>query len=117
VGPLTIISCDNLVDNGTRLGRAVQHLAEAVDPNLARWMREVAFRGTMVDSITPATTDDLRERVAEVLGMTDRWPVQREGFVQWVIEDRSAAEGPDWESAASSSLTMLEPTTGPSCAC
>jgi fructuronate reductase len=100
VGPLTIVSCDNLVDNGTRLGRAVQQLAEADDRNLARWIQEtVAFPRTMVDSITPATTDDLRERVAAVLGMTDRWPVQREGFVQWVIEDRSSGEIPDWESA------------------
>jgi fructuronate reductase len=105
VGPLTIVSCDNLVDNGTRLGRAVQQLAQVDDPNLARWIEEqVAFPRTMVDSITPATTDDLRERVAEALGMTDRWPVQREGFVQWVIEDRSAGPGrqnagPDWESA------------------
>jgi len=99
-GPLTVISCDNLVDNGTRLGRAVQQLAQVADVNLARWIEEkVAFPRTMVDSITPATTDDLRERVAEVLGMTDRWPVQREGFVQWVIEDRSAAEVPDWASA------------------
>ena len=105
VGPLTIVSCDNLVDNGTRLGRAVQQLAEANDPDLARWIAdEVAFPRTMVDSITPATTEDLRERVAEALGMTDRWPVQREGFVQWVIEDRAAGRGgddagPDWESA------------------
>jgi fructuronate reductase len=105
VGPLTIISCDNLVDNGTRLGRAVQQLAQVDDPDLARWIEEqVAFPRTMVDSITPATTDDLRERVAEALDMTDRWPVQREGFVQWVIEDRSAGvardnAGPDWESA------------------
>jgi fructuronate reductase len=53
----------------------------------------------MVDSITPATTDVLRERVGEVLGVTDRWPVQREGFVQWVIEDRSAGDIPDWASA------------------
>jgi fructuronate reductase len=100
VGPLTIVSCDNLVDNGTRLGRAVQQLAEADDRDLARWIEEkVAFPRTMVDSITPATTDDLRERVGEMLGVTDRWPVQREGFVQWVIEDRSSGEGPDWESA------------------
>ncbi len=99
VGPLTIISCDNLVDNGTRLGRAVQQLAEVDDRNLARWIEErVAFPRTMVDSITPATTDDLRERVTEVLGVTDRWPVQREGFAQWVIEDRSAGTIPDWES-------------------
>src|SRR3977135_429405 len=100
VGPLTIVSCDNLVDNGTRLGRAVQQLAEADDPSLARWIQEkVAFPRTMVDSITPATTDALRERVTEVLRVTDRWPVQREGFVQWVIEDRSAGDIPDWESA------------------
>ena len=99
-GPLTIVSCDNLVDNGTRLGRAVQQLAREADADLARWIEEkVAFPRTMVDSITPATTDDLRERVEEVLGMTDRWPVQREGFVQWVIEDASAGEIPDWESA------------------
>jgi fructuronate reductase len=100
VGPLTIVSCDNLVDNGARLGRAVRQLAEAADRNLALWIQErVAFPRTMVDSITPATTDALRERVATVLGMTDRWPVQREGFAQWVIEDRSAGEVPDWESA------------------
>jgi fructuronate reductase len=99
-GPLTIVSCDNLVDNGSRLARAVQQLAEADDPNLARWIEEkVAFPRTMVDSITPATTEVLRERVAEVLGLSDRWPVQREGFVQWVIEDRSAGEIPDWASA------------------
>jgi fructuronate reductase len=102
--PLTLISCDNLADNGRRLGRAVQQLAEAEDRNLAHWIQEkVAFPRTMVDSITPATTDDLRERAAAALGVIDRWPVQREGFVQWVIEDHSAgpdreSAGPDWES-------------------
>ena len=99
-GPLTIVSCDNLVDNGTRLGRAVQQLAQVSDPDLARWIEDkAAFPRTMVDSITPATTDGLRERVAQVLGMTDRWPVQREGFVQWVIEDARAGDIPDWQSA------------------
>lgn len=100
VGPMTIVSCDNLVNNGTRLGRAVQQLAQVEDASLARWIEEkVAFPRTMVDSITPATTGDLRERVTEVLGMTDRWPVQREGFVQWVIEDRAAGDVPDWQNA------------------
>jgi fructuronate reductase len=99
VGPLTIVSCDNLVDNGSRLSRAVRQLAAAHDRNLEHWIEErVAFPRTMVDSITPATTDDLRERVATALGLVDRWPVQREGFAQWVIEDRSAGDIPDWES-------------------
>jgi fructuronate reductase len=99
-GPLTVVSCDNLVDNGSRLGRAVLQLAESGDRNLARWIEEkAAFPRTMVDSITPATTDALKDHVAVVLGVTDRWPVQREGFVQWVIEDRSAGDIPDWASA------------------
>jgi fructuronate reductase len=53
----------------------------------------------MVDSITPATTDALRERVASTVGFTDRWPVQRERFVQWVMEDRLNGDGPDWQAA------------------
>jgi len=100
IGPLTVVSCDNLVDNGARLARAVQQLAEAVDRNLAHWIRDnVAFPRTMVDSITPATTDALRERVTDALGVADRWPVQREAFVQWVIEDISSGDVPAWEGA------------------
>jgi fructuronate reductase len=99
-GPLTVISCDNLVDNGTRLARAVTLLAEERNRNLARWIEEkVQFPRTMVDSITPATTDALKQRVAGVVGLEDRWPVQREGFVQWVIEDHFGNGGPDWASA------------------
>ena len=97
--PLTVISCDNLSDNGARLARAVGQLAELRDPSLRHWIEDHAyFPRTMVDSITPATTDVLRERVKGVLGMEDRWPVQRESFAQWVLEDRLAAGGPDWGS-------------------
>ena len=100
LAPLTVISCDNLTDNGIRLGRAVSQLAEARDPGLARWIEDhTHFPRTMVDSITPATTDALRERVAEALGMRDRWPVQRESFLQWVLEDQVAVNGPDWAGA------------------
>ena len=99
LAPLTVISCDNLVDNGIRLGRAVSQLAAARDPGLARWIEDHChFPRTMVDSITPATTDALRDRVAAALGVRDRWPVQRESFLQWVLEDKVAAEGPDWAS-------------------
>lgn len=97
---LTVISCDNLVDNGARLAGAVGQLARLRDPGLAHWIEDhVRFPRTMVDSIAPATTDALRERVAEASGLRDRWPVQRESFLQWVLEDRLAADGPDWASA------------------
>jgi fructuronate reductase len=50
----------------------------------------------MVDSITPATDDELREHVAAQIGVVDRWPVQREAFTQWVIEDCMRGPQPDW---------------------
>jgi fructuronate reductase len=99
--PFIVISCDNLVDNGARLARATARFAEALsDRTLAGWIeREVSFPRTMVDSITPATTDVLKHSVASALGVRDRWPVQREAFVQWVIEDGFRHESPDWQRA------------------
>jgi fructuronate reductase len=95
--PPSIVSCDNLSDNGARLRRAVLQFANEFDSGLAQWIEsEIAFPRTMVDSITPATDDALRARVAEHIGVQDRWPVQREAFMQWVIEDCMRASAPDW---------------------
>jgi fructuronate reductase len=96
-GPISVISCDNLTDNGRKLGAAVVALAAAQgDQPLADWIAQtVAFPNTMVDSITPATDDALRARAAEHLGLEDAWPIQRERFTQWVIEDRLAPGAPD----------------------
>ncbi|MEN5118574.1 mannitol dehydrogenase family protein [Luteimonas sp. TWI662] len=89
LAPYTVLSCDNLADNGVRLRRAVLAFAERIDPALARWIdAEAAFPRSMVDSITPATDDTLRVRVADTLGLDDAWPVQREPYAQWVVEDR-----------------------------
>ncbi|WP_372018029.1 mannitol dehydrogenase family protein [Pseudoxanthomonas sp. 10H] len=86
--PFTVLSCDNLADNGGRLRRAVLQFARQSDPALADWIdTEVAFPRSMVDSITPATDDALRARVAAQLGMDDAWPIQREPYTQWVVED------------------------------
>jgi fructuronate reductase len=98
--PLTVISCDNLMGNGAKLGAATRTLAERWDPALAAWIEaEVAFPGTMVDCITPATTDESRARIEVALGLADRACVSREAFAQWVIEDRFAGPRPAWERA------------------
>jgi fructuronate reductase len=97
LAPFTTICCDNLTDNGGKLGRAVIRLARERDTDLARWIEaEAAFPRTMVDSIVPASDDALRARVEESTGLIDHWPVQREAFAQWVIEDRFCNETPDW---------------------
>ena len=95
--PLNVVSCDNLTDNGPRLRRALVEFARKHDADLARWIEdEIAFPRTMVDSIAPATDAALRDRIAEQLGTVDRWPVQREAFTQWVIEDCMRGPQPDW---------------------
>lgn len=96
--PVPILSCDNLPDNGRLLAAAARDFAAARDPGLAAWIEaEVPFPCSMVDSITPATTAELQRRVTAETGFEDRWPVQRESFVQWVVEEHRALDGPDWE--------------------
>jgi fructuronate reductase len=95
--PLSIISCDNQPGNGVRLRGAVLTLAEKVDPELAAWIFDrITFPSSMVDAITPASTDTLRSLVADTIGLQDLAAVQREAFCQWVIEDHFAAATPDF---------------------
>lgn len=88
VAPFTVLSCDNLPENGHVAAAAVIGLARLSDPALADWIAaHVAFPNSMVDCITPATTDRERALVAETFGLTDAAPVVCEPFRQWVLED------------------------------
>jgi fructuronate reductase len=94
--PFTPICCDNMASNGTKLGNAVAAFAQCLDPELARWIREsVQFPNTVVDSITPATDDQLRNLVREATGCDDWIPVSREAYAQWVIDDVLPRGSPD----------------------
>jgi fructuronate reductase len=107
---VTVLSCDNLTDNGRKLEAATIALAEAIDPETARWIAgEVRFPNAMVDSITPATDDALRTRVAAATGFEDAWPIQREAFTQWVIEDRFAGERPALDAAGVTFASEVRP--------
>jgi fructuronate reductase len=99
VPPFAVLSCDNLPDNGFVLHRALVAYARVIDADLARWIEaEVVCPRTMVDSITPATDDALRKRALELTGMLDEWPIQREPFTQWVVEDLPVMRDADWAS-------------------
>lgn len=94
--PYAVVACDNLADNGWRLKAAVVAFAGKVDADLAAWIdANGSFPRTMVDSITPATDDALRARVQTATGLEDAWPIQREAFTQWVIEDVLPSDAPD----------------------
>jgi fructuronate reductase len=101
-GPLTVVSCDNLPDNGAVLRGLVTDAAAllpaAEGDELLAWLdASVRFPVTMVDRIVPATTDEDRATVARLLGVRDEGVVVTEPFSQWVIEDSFAAPRPAWE--------------------
>jgi fructuronate reductase len=99
IAPYLVLSCDNLSDNGLTLQRAVLAFSARRDPVLTEWIGErTRFPRTMVDSITPATDSALRSSVAQALKLEDAWPVQRERFVQWVVEETDFTSQPDWTS-------------------
>ncbi|HYJ82607.1 MAG TPA: mannitol dehydrogenase family protein [Allosphingosinicella sp.] len=99
LAPFTPLCCDNMVSNGRKLGAAVVEYAGRIDGELARWIAgETIFPDTMVDSITPATTDSLRRLVRD-RGYDDEIPVSREAYSAWIVEDVLPPGSPDLASA------------------
>ena len=89
VAPFTVLTCDNLPNNGRVVEGVVLALARAIDPGLADWIAaEGAFPATMVDRIVPATRPEDVDRLAAATGVLDLAPVMHEPFRQWVVEDR-----------------------------
>jgi mannitol 2-dehydrogenase len=96
----TIVSCDNIVENGNVARRAFTSYAELADPKLAQWIREnTRFPNSMVDRITPVTTPDVIEKLEADFGVTDAWPVATEPFTSWVLEDNFTDGRPPLEEA------------------
>jgi mannitol 2-dehydrogenase len=109
-GVFTVMSCDNLPGNGELTRRVFMEFARRRDPELAEWVeREVAFPGSMVDRITPVTTDADIAALRERFGLEDRWPVVCEPFTQWVLEDSFSAGRPPYEDAGVQLVGDVEP--------
>jgi mannitol 2-dehydrogenase len=110
LAPFTVMSCDNLQGNGHLSRRAFTAFARLRDPELGEWVeREVRFPNSMVDRITPQTTDDDRAEVRERFGIDDRWPVMCEPFTQWVLEDAFSLGRPPYEDAGVQVVDDVEP--------
>ncbi|MFL6027725.1 MAG: mannitol dehydrogenase family protein [Friedmanniella sp.] len=109
-GPITLLSCDNLPDNGEVTRRVTLEFAARLDEELARWVeRTVDFASSMVDRITPATTEGDRQLVAEHQGYLDAAPVATEPFSEWVISGAFPAGRPAWEDAGATLVDDVAP--------
>jgi mannitol 2-dehydrogenase len=110
LAPFTVMSCDNLQGNGRLSQRVFTTFARLRDPDLGDWVeREVRFPNSMVDRITPVTTDADRAEVRERFGIDDLWPVVSEPYTQWVLQDAFTAGRPAYEQAGVQVVDHVEP--------
>lgn len=121
--PVAVISCDNLAGNGGVLAARVRGLAARWDPGLAAWIADgISFPSTMVDRITPATTDADREQATAWIRQqsrqqisqhssqsVDRMPVVCEPFTEWVIAGEFPAGRPAWDRVGVRFVEDVEP--------
>lgn len=108
---LTLLSCDNLADNGAQLERLMREYLGAHDRDLLEWFAaHCTCPATMVDRIVPATTATDRVEAQHLLGgLEDAACVVTEPFSQWVIEDRFVGRRPRWESVGAELVSDVRP--------
>jgi mannitol 2-dehydrogenase len=110
LAPFTVMSCDNLQGNGHLSRKVFTTFARLRDPELGDWVeRETRFPTSMVDRITPVTTDADRAEVRERFGIDDLWPVVCEPYTQWVLEDTFTAGRPAYEKVGVQVVDQVEP--------
>jgi len=110
LAPFTVMSCDNLEGNGQLTRRVLTAFARLREPELGDWVdREVRFPNSMVDRITPVTTDADRAEIRDRFGMDDRWPVVCEPYTQWVLQDAFTDGRPPYEQAGVQLVDQVEP--------
>ena len=110
LAPFTIMSCDNIQGNGHATRRSFVAFATLRDKELGDWVDSaVQFPNSMVDRITPVTTDDDRAEVRKRYGIEDGWPVVCEPFTQWALEDAFSQGRPPFENVGVQVVPDVEP--------
>ncbi|MGY2796614.1 fructuronate reductase [Ewingella americana] len=107
----SVLSCDNIPENGHVVKNAVLGLAQARSAELAAWIEShVTFPSTMVDRIVPAATENALDEITEALGgVADPCGIACEPFIQWVVEDNFVAGRPAWEEVGAQLVSDVLP--------
>jgi fructuronate reductase len=108
--PFTVLCCDNLSNNGKVVKKLVLAFARRTDAALADWIEaNVTFPSTMVDRITPASTERTFTTIRDGLGLEDKAATETEPFTQWIIEDDFCNGRPDWEAGGAVMVADVAP--------
>ena len=106
----SVMSCDNMPENGHVIRNVIVQLAQYQDPALADYIQQhITFPSTMVDRIVPAMTDAAFAALNARLGCSDPVAVEAEPFFQWVIEDNFVNGRPAWEKAGAELVSDVLP--------
>jgi len=106
----TVLSCDNILRNGDVTRKMLLSFTDVLDKELSQWIVDnVSFPNSMVDRITPVTTQSDIVLLREKFGMEDAWPVTCEPFTQWTLEDDFCDGRPAWEQAGVQYVRDIEP--------
>jgi len=106
----TVMSCDNMPENGHVMRNVITAYARALDADLADWIEaNVTFPSTMVDRIVPAVTAETLDKIEQLTGVRDPAGVACEPFRQWVVEDNFVAGRPAWEKAGAELVADVLP--------
>lgn len=110
-GPLTVVPCDNLPDNGAAVRRVVADLATAALPgDPGDWIQtQVSFVSTEVDRITPRTTAADLAVAGALTGREDACAVVTEPFTEWTLAGDFPAGRPAWEQAGARFVADVTP--------
>ncbi len=110
LSPFSVMSCDNMPENGHVTRNVITQLAGRHSAELAEYIQtHITFPSTMVDRIVPAMTDAAFDALAERLGSRDPVAVEAEPFFQWVIEDNFVNGRPTWENAGAELVSDVLP--------
>lgn len=110
LAPFTVMTCDNVQDNGSVTRTALAGFVAARDEEFAAWIRDnVAFPSSMVDRITPVPTPEMVAQVSADFEVEDAWPIRSESFVQWVLEDNFPLGRPDLAAVGVQLVDDVEP--------
>ena len=110
ITPFSVMSCDNMPENGHVTRNVITQLAERHSHELAEYIQtHITFPSTMVDRIVPAMTDASFDALEARLGSSDPVAVEAEPFFQWVIEDNFVNGRPAWENAGAELVSDVLP--------
>ena len=110
-GPITILCCDNIRQNGKMLrANLAAYLEHTSQDALAVWVANyVTFPCSMVDRITPRSTPEFQNEIDALLGAQPVQSIMAEAFSQWVLEENFAGPMPDLAKAGVTVTSDVDP--------